>query len=489
MRRLGDLAYPDAHQMKPLRIHISMNSPTLVPVHYDVTELEEVLVGQVIQPTDNAYDSARAAWNLSVDQHPALIVIARHADDVAAAVRYAIVNDLEIAVQATGHGVARNADGSLLIVTAQMNEVVIDPVTQSAWVEAGTKWGKVLETAQAVSLAPLLGSSPTVGAVSYTLGGGMGWLARKYGLSLDSVVRFEVVTASGERVSVSEDINSDLFWGMRGAGSAFAIVTGMEIKLYPVTTVYGGTLIYAAEDAGEVLRFFREWTHYAPEEWTTSVALMNLPPLPELPPFLSGKSVVMMNGCYAGDPKIGQMMLQAWIDWKAPIASTFAPMPFANVASISNDPLDPMPGRSSGAWMANLSDDAIDTLISFTFPNGAPPTLVKTEVRHAGGVMARVESDSAAYSNRDAQYIAQMVGVTPTPAAVAAVETHIRNLKAALKPHLTGGTYLNFLESDEKFDSAGSSLAEAKLARLARLKAKYDPQNRLSRGLALPTQR
>ena len=457
-----------------------MNMPTLVPVHYDVTELEEVLVGQVIQPTDADYDTARAAWNLSVDQYPALIVIARHADDVAAAVRYATAHELEIAVQATGHGVARNADSSLLIVTAQMTEVVIDPVTQSAWVEAGTKWGKVLEAAQAFGLAPLLGSSPTVGAVGYTLGGGMGWLARKYGLSADSVVRFEVVTAQGERLSVSEDMNSDLFWGMRGAGGALALVTGMEIKLYPVTMVYGGTIIYPAEDASEVLRFFREWTQYVPDEWTTSVALMNLPPLPELPPFLSGKSVVMVNGCYVGDPKIGQMMAQAWMDWKAPIVSTFAPMSFGNVASISNDPIDPLPGRSSGAWMADLSDDAIETLVRFTFPQGAPPTVVKTEVRHAGGAMARVDSESAAYSNRDAQFIMQTVGVTPTPEAVIAVEQYVREFKATLKPHLTGGTYLNFLEGEEKYASAGRSLAEEKMARIAKLKAKYDPQNRLN---------
>ncbi len=465
-----------------------MSMPTLVPVNYDVSELEEVLVGRVFQPTAPHYDTARAAWNLSVDQHPALIVVAEHADDVAAAVRYAVAHGLEIAVQATGHGTARAADGSLLIVTTKMDEVIIDPVTHSAWVTAGAKWAKVLAAAQEVGLAPLLGSSPGVGAVGYTLGGGMGWLARKYGLSADSVVRFEVVTASGERLSVSEDMNSDLFWGLRGGGGAFAIVTGMEIKLYPVKTVYGGVMIYPADDAREVLRFFREWTQYLPDEWTTSVALMNLPPLPELPPFLSGKSVVMVHGCYVGDPKIGQMMAQAWVDWKAPIANMFHEMPFSEVGTISNDPQEPMPGRSSGAWMANLGDDAVETLVRFTLPAGGPPALVKTEVRYAGGAMAKVDADSAAYSHRDAQYVVQMVGVTPTPEAVTAVEHHIHDFKAALQPHLTGGTYLNFLEAEEKFNSVRSSLAEDKLARLTKLKAKYDPQNRLSHALNIPAQ-
>lgn len=347
-------------------------------------------------------------------------------------------------------------------------------------------WSVVLEKAQAVGLAPLLGSSPGVGAVGYTLGGGMGWLARKYGLSADSVLRFDVVTASGDLLSVSEDENSDLFWALRGGGRAFAIVTGMEIKLYPITTVYGGTLIYPIEDVKEVFQFFREWVQYLPDEWTTSIAVMNFPPLPQLPPFLSGKSVVMVNGCFAGDVLAGQMMAQAWADWKTPLVNGFHPMPFSEVGMISNDPQDPLPGLSSGAWLADLSDETIDTILRYALPVSGSPVLVKTEVHQAGGAMARVVADSRAYSHRQSQFLLQTVGSTPTPEARKVVSAHTQSFKQALKPHLTGGVYMNFLEGKEKFSQARQSFEGDKLERLAAIKAKYDPANHLSHALNLP---
>jgi hypothetical protein len=446
--------------------------------------LEAELQGRAILPGDVDYDAARAAWNLTVDQYPALIVVAESAGDIAAAVRYANEYDLSIAVQATGHGVARNTDGSLLIITEHLNEVSVDATTQTAWVEAGVKWGAVLEAAQAVGLAPLLGSSPGVGAVGYTLGGGMGWLARKYGLSIDSVLRFEVVTADGDRLNVSADQNPDLFWAMRGGTGAFALVTGMEIKLYPVTNVYGGTLIYPAAVAREALQFFREWSSYLPNEWTVSIALMNLPPLPELPPFLSGQSVVMVHGCYTGNPTIGMMMAQAWSDWKAPIANTFSVMPFAQVGSISNDPQQPVPGLSSGAWLDSLSDELIDTVVQFALPNGGPPALVKTEIRLAGGAMARVPAEANAYSHRQERFVLQTVGITPTPEAQQQVKSHTAAFKSALAAHITG-VYPNFLEGQEKYEAARQAFDAAKFNRLRAIKAIYDPENRFSHAFDL----
>ena len=199
---------------------------------------------RVIVPGDEHYDAARQGWNLAVDQYPAMIVEARTAEDVAEALRFAQSQGLDVAVTATGHGVIRKADHSLLIDTSKMAAVEVDAAARTAWVGAGTKWGAVLEAAQAAGLAPLLGSSPDVGAIGYTLGGGMGWLVRKYGLSADSVNYFEVVTVNGERVRASATENADLFWGLRGGGGNFGVVTGMEIRLYPVTTVYGGNLFY-----------------------------------------------------------------------------------------------------------------------------------------------------------------------------------------------------------------------------------------------------
>lgn len=320
---------------------------------YVVKSLEELkanIEGAVVCPGDADYDSARMSWNLSYDQYPAVIVVAANAGDVANAVLYARSAGLGVAVMATGHGVILNADDAMLIVTAGMTAVRVDTETETAWVEAGAKWGAVLEKAQEVGLAPLLGSSPDVGAVGYTLGGGMGWLVRKYGMSVDSVLYFDVITADGRMLRVSELENSDLFWGMRGGGGGFAIVTAMCIRLYPVTTVYGGNLMYPEAQAKEVFQFYREWIQWLPAEWTTSISIMNFPPIPDVPEPLRGQSVIIIKGCYCGDAGAGRMMLQAWLDWMPPMLNTFRDMPFSEVATISADPLDPMPAISSGGW-------------------------------------------------------------------------------------------------------------------------------------------
>ncbi len=322
------------------------------------------LQGDLFLPGDGGYDQARAAWNLSVEQFPAVIVVAKRTSDVVEAIHFARENNLGIAIQSTGHGVYRAADDALLIITSEMNFVEVDAEQQTAWIEAGALWSDVLGKAQAVGLAPLLGSSPNVGVVGYTLGGGMGWLARKYGLSLDSVRYFELVTADGRLVRASQNENSDLFWGLRGGGGNFGVITGLEIQLYPVTTVYAGNLVYPVEAAKAVLTHYREWIKSAPEELTTSVVLMNFPPMPELPPFLSGKSVVMIRGCYVGAVEDGEAMFQRdWLDWMPPIANMFHAMPFTEAGTISSDPEDPSAGAISGAWLRELSDETIDTLI------------------------------------------------------------------------------------------------------------------------------
>ena len=306
--------------------------------------LRNQVQGAVITPDDPRYDELRLAWNRSVVQYPAVIVQAECAADVAEAVRFAQQAGLGVAVQATGHGNVRPANGALLILTAGLNGVQVDDVARTAWVEAGVKWGAVLEKAQAVGLAPLLGSSPDVGAIGYTLGGGMGWLARKYGLSADHVLRFEVVTADGQLRYASASENSDLFWGLRGGGGSLGIVTGMEIELFPVTTVYGGNLFYPFEMAREVFVHYREWVATAPEELTSSIVIMNFPPIPAIPEPLRGQTFVMVRGCYSGPVAEGERLLEHWRTWRTPFIDDFKTMPFSAVATISNDPVDPMPG-------------------------------------------------------------------------------------------------------------------------------------------------
>ncbi len=441
-------------------------------------ELQKKIQGQVIAPGDPVYDEARLAWNRSVQHHPALIVVAETAVDVQKAVVFAGEQGLGVAVQGTGHGNVRPADDGLLILTREMNEVEVDGPAQIAHVGAGVEWGKVLAAAQEHGLAPLLGSSPTVGAVGYTLGGGLGWLGRKYGLSLDNVVRFEVVTADGRLRKASASENSELFWGLRGGGGSLGIVTSMTIRLFPVTQVYAGNLYYPVEMAQEVMRRYSAWIANLPDEMTTSVVLMNFPPMPELPDFLRGHSYVMVRGCYCGELAEGEKLLRHWREWQAPLIDDFKPLSFRDAALISNDPHDPLPAYTSGAWLHALDDGAIDALIAYGLGSDGPKPLLLTEVRHAGGAIQRKAADSAVYGNRDAQLLLFLVGVTPTAEAHQHLVAYAAELKETLRPSLTGGVYMNFIEGTESQQRIRDGLAPGGYERLARLKAEVDPGSR-----------
>ncbi len=448
--------------------------------------LQSRLEGAVIAPEDPRYDQARRAWNLSVEQRPAIIVAPKNAADVVKAVRFARSEGLGVAVQATGHGNVRPANGCLLILTADMQGVTIDAAAQTAWLEAGVKWGAVLEKAQAEGLAPLLGSSPEVGAFGYTLGGGMGWLARKYGLATDSVNTFEVVTADGQLRRASETENSDLFWGLRGGGGSLAIVTGMEIKLYPVTTVYGGNLFYPIEQAKEVITRYREWLPSVPDELTSSFVLMNFPPIPAIPEFLRGQSFVMIRGCYCGPVEQGDALLDYWRSWRAPLIDDFKAMPFSQVATISNDPVEPIAALGSGAWLSQLSDAAIEILITSSQPAAGSP-LIFIEVRHAGGAMEH--PGTGAYSNRADSLSLEMVGAIFSPEGHTTLRHFCAQVKQALQPYLSGKVYMNFLEGEESQAQVKNGFAPEAYQRLTQLKAKYDPENVFGYSFNIPPAR
>lgn len=442
-----------------------------------VAALRAEISGAVIMPADGGYDEARAAWNLVIDQHPAVIVRAESAEDVSAAVRFAAEQGLGVKVQATGHGVSREADGAMLVLTAGLTELRIDAEAQTAWVGAGLMWGPVLAKAQEVGLAPLLGSSPGVGAVGYTLGGGVGWLARKYGLASDSVLAFEVVLADGRIVRASAEENADLFWGLRGSAGSLGIVTGMEIRLFPVRTVYGGNLLYPVAQAREVLQRYRDWIGTLPDAMTTSVVLLNLPPLDDVPEMLRGQSFAVVRGAYAGPAAEGAALLDHWRQWQPPVVDMFQEMPFAAIAAVSMDPEEPVPGAGTSVWLDGLSDEAIEVLIRYGTPQGGPPALVSTEVRHLGGAIAQAEGATSAYSLRDESLVLHAVGFAPTPEALAQVTGHLASFRTALAPYLTGHVYPNFLEGEEKWARTADAFSPEALAHLQVLKAKYDPQN------------
>ncbi len=460
-----------------------MTVTTLSPSPAD--ELGTHLTGRVITPADPDFDSACAAWNLSFTHRPALVVLPRTAQDVAAAVRHAVRHDLRVTVQTTGHGVVRPAAGSMLILTHGLHEVTVDPDVWTARIGGGAKWERVLGPAQAAGLAPLLGSTPDVGAVGYTLGGGMGWLARRYGLSIDRVRWFEIVTADAEVRRVSDEVEPELFWALRGGGAgSLGVVTAMEIDLVPVTRVYAGNLFYPVEAAAEVGDRYRAWLEIVPDELTSSVVFMNYPPFEEVPEPIRGRSFVIVRGCFAGSDEDGEALLSYWRGWREPLLDLWGPMPFSDVALISNDPVDPLGGHSTSDWLAHLGPEVVEILSRRVFPVDGPPSLVFGEIRHAGGAIADPPRP-AAYGNRDQRHVLQMVGIAEDPEGLARLETYLAEVRAELAPHATGRTYLNFLEGEEKAARAPEGFDPDTWARLRAVKAAADPHNRFADGLPL----
>ncbi len=445
------------------------------PIVVSAQQLKRQVSGSVFTPDDAAYEQARLTWNRATNQHPALILVPNNTQDVIAGVRFAREAGLGVAVQSTGHGVHHPADGGVLVVTSQMTAIQVDVEARTARAEAGVVWQQVLDKATPYGLAPLLGSSPHVGVIGYSLGGGIGWLARPYGLAADSVRAVDIVTPDGELRYASATENSDLFWGLRGGGGSFGVVTAIEFALYPVATIYGGHLIYPGQLAGKALRFFRDWANTAPDELTSSIQIVKLPSLPIVPEALRGQKQVIVRAVYAGDAAKGEALIQEWLDWRTPITNEFHEMPFTEIGTVSNDPTDPRSMHYSNEMLDALSDDAIDVIVRRATNSASP--LLANELRHAGGAIARVAADANAIGNRDAAFYLTMAALTPTSEAQSAVEAYIQEYQGELRPYVRGGVYLNFVRGSEAHRRIRDAYLPESYARLRALKAKYDPDN------------
>jgi hypothetical protein len=331
----------EAHRSHHVRRHAE---PVLLR-RRRLTGLRAQLGGAAITPDDPGYDDARASWNLAFDARPALIVEAADADDVAAALRFAAAADL--GGRRPGHRPRHGARGRRRPADHHATPRRGGRSTRSPAPRGSGParlWGPVLAEAQLHGLAPLAGSAPHVGAVGYTLGGGMGWLARKHGLSADKVRSFEVVTPDGQVRRVSAETDPELFWALRGGGAgSLGVVTAMEIELVAVDQVYAGNLLYPPELAGEVFARFREWVADVPDELTSAVVIMNFPPFEEVPEPVRGRSFAVVRGCWCGPLEEGAALIDEWRDWAPPALDLFGPMPFAQMAEISQDPVDPVP--------------------------------------------------------------------------------------------------------------------------------------------------
>ncbi len=449
-----------------------------------ISDLQEHPGLDVFTPRDPGYDTWRTAWNTAVDHRPLVVAVPTSASGVVAVVDVARRHRIPVAIQAAGHGPTRAARQAILLNLARLDDVQVDLRHRTARIAGGAKWQAVLDVVTPHGLAPLLGSTPDVSAVGYTLGGGLGWLARKYGTSADSVLAFELVTAAGELLRVTPEEHPELFWALRGAGAGhLGVVTAMECRLYPVAEVYGGSLFYPAAMAAEVMRRWRDWLPSVPEDLTSAVTLLNFPGTEDVPEELRGESFVLVRGAFDGPREEGERLLGYWRDWCEPALDAFGPLPFVRIAEISQDPLEPVPYEGTGLWLGSLGDDAIEVLVRASFPEDGPPLLVQTELRHAGGAIARGAAHPAAYGNRDAAILLELTGVTESAAEVAAVRALTQDVVGRIAADLTGGHYLNYVEGDDRRYGVARGTTAGALPRLAAVKTDIDPDNLFDHGL------
>ncbi|HEU5158970.1 MAG TPA: FAD-binding oxidoreductase [Streptosporangiaceae bacterium] len=431
-----------------------------------VRSLRRSFAGAVLVPGDDGYDGARRPLHPVFDPRPVAVAVATGAADVRSAIVTAREHDLPVAVQATGHGTIVPSDGGVLIKTSGLTGVFVDPDRRVARAGPGALWRDVIAAAAPFGLAPLSGSAPSVGVAGYTLGGGVGWLSRRYGFAADSLLRAEVVTADGRMRTASADRHADLFWALRGGGGNFGVVTSLEFRLYPVAQVYGGTAYFPISRAADVLGHFRDRADEAPDALSIAVLLRRMPVAPDVPEPVRGRRVVAIRGLYAGDAAAAERALRPLRDVAGPaLLDGFRMMGYPETGTIGGTAplhLD---------LFRRLPDDVLDTLIgAIEGPAGDPPVST-VEIRHWGGAMARPRRpDPGPAGHRD------------VPFSVI-VDARVPSLAAALRPHATGGSFLNFLSDPARTETAYTA---RNYRRLAEIKRRYDPANVFHRGHNIP---
>ena len=420
-------------------------------------QLRRALRGQAHVPGEPGYDAHRATWNGAIDPRPAAVVEAAGAGDVQAALLAAREHDLPFAVQATGHGTFVASDGGVLLKTGGMAEVLLDPDRRVARVGPGARWGQVLAAAAPFGLAPLSGSSPDVGVAGFTLGGGVGWLSRRFGFAADSLLRADVVTADGELVRVAPDRNGDLFWALRGGGCNFGVATAFELRLFPVPEVYAGTALFPIVRAGAVLEYYRHWAAELPDALSTTIVLLRESPDPSIE-----GPVLAIRGVYAGPRPDAMVALRPLWDVAGPaLAGDFREARYADVRVGGTAP------RSFELYH-DLPDAVIDRAVE-TVMIGAADAI---DFRLWGGAMARRGADHGPVGHRDVPFSITVAG--PREAA------------APLAEYATGGTFLNFLHDPARTADAYTA---ASWERLRAIKRAYDPDNVFRLGHNIPPAR
>jgi len=443
-----------------------------------IQQLKSRFRGELIVPGDEQYDAARAVFNVAIDRRPALIARCASPDDVIQAVNFAREENLLVAIRGTGHNVAGFAvcDDGLVIDLSRMKDIAVDPPARTARVEGGCNWGEVNDALQPHGLAATGGFVSITGVSGLTLGGGLGWLVRKHGLALDNLLSAEVVLADGRLVTASAQENDDLFWAIRGGGGNFGVVTSFKFQAHPVGTVLAGIVLHPATAAAEAIRRWRDLEATAPDESNQGALLFHFPDDPSAPPPLRGAAVVGLGGVYAGPLEEGEKVLRPLREYGPPLADMFQAMPY-NAAQRMADFLWP-PGLYNywkSSYLTTLSDGAVDVIVDFFARVPSPRTVIVLE-HNGDSAWDRVPDSATAFGHRAWPYNFLVTSAWSDPKDTERNVAWTRQLFDAMRPFAAQGAYVNYLGGDEGVDGLKAAYG-AKLARLATLKAKFDPTN------------
>ena len=441
-----------------------------------VQGLRDALRGELVLPGDTAYEEARSVWNGMIDRRPGLIARCAGTSDVIAAVGFARSEGLTVAVRGGGHNVAGTStcDGGLVIDLSQMKEARVDADARTVKAQGGLTWGELDHATQAFGLATTGGLVSSTGIAGFTLGGGIGWLMRKHGLACDNLIGAELVTADGQTIRASETERAELLWGLCGGGGNFGVVTEFEFRLHPVAQVFGGLVAWPAQHAGDVLRFWRDWVHATPDELCTMAVFMYAPPEPFIPPEIHGTPIVAIACVHLDPDGAAPGDVQPLRDL-GPAIDVLGPMPYTAIQSMF-DAGAPRGSRNywRSGYLAGLSDEAIDAILSFTPQIPAP--LGQFHIHQLGGAMSRVPAGATAVGNRTAGFLMNFIGTWLDPAEDEANRGWVRAASESMEPYGTGARYVNFLADEDEAMVRSAYEADA-FTRLQNLKARYDPTN------------
>ena len=439
-----------------------------------IEELSGRVRGQVITQGDDAYDEARKVYNGMIDKRPRVIVRASDQADVIVAVRFAREAGADLSIRGGAHSVPGfgTNDGGVVLDLSGMNGTRVDPRNKTATAQGGCCWGDLDHATHAFGLATVGGVVSSTGIGGLTLGGGMGYLTRKHGLTVDNLISADVVTAEGELVHASEDENSDLFWALRGGGGNFGVVTEFEFRLHPVKMIYGGPMFFEASRARDVLTAFRDYIAEAPRELGAFWAWQIAPPLPFIPEERHGETMCAVIACWSGEMAAGEAAFAPFTNAAPVVAHAVGPMPYPALNSAFD-----LPAGLQHYWKANFVEEISDDLIQAHLEHGPRIPAVESAVHiHViNGAVHDVDADSTAFGNRDATFSTVIAGIWPDPQDNEANIAWVRDYYAATAPFSRDGGYINFQSADDAENAEknyGSSYQK-----LREIKKKYDPDN------------